>query len=297
MAKTNGKPKEEWDKWVDESSYLLLHPDLALEIKEIKEFLDGLKEKWGIRHVRKLKDYLGKKVDHLTKKLAVGGVGVFLGSSNRALLELILFDNITPEKLNKIYRSGGSKKNLLKLDDMSARAIHDMLPTKDKLATTFDKNHFSAIKHALTLTKMSLLGPEQLNILVRRYWANAPVVFSEPASGEKFNILFDAVRSIDGDHQWNEFAPPYLRRDRTGCDAGLRYYGYANDGQGKGFKLWSSDELRTQVFGKLFPTMIAPAMYDETMPLREKLDSCYTERYKPNADDPFPVIRKRDEVK
>lgn len=295
MAKTNGKPKEAWDKWAKESSYLLLHPDLAADIRSIKDFLDRLKEKPVIRYVRKAKDYLDKKVEHLTKKIAVGGVGIFLGSSNGALLDLILFDNITAEKLNKIYKAGGSKKKLLKLGDMSARALHDMKPKEG--TATFDKNHFSAIKHALTLTKMSLLGPEQLNELVRRYIGEqSPPVFSQK-EGEKFNILFDAVRSIDGDHQWNEFAPPYLRRDRTGCDAQLRYYGYPNDGQGKGFKLWSTDELRTLVFRKLFPTMVAPGMYDGTMPLRKPLDPCYAERYAPKSDDPFPEIKKPAEKK
>jgi hypothetical protein len=94
----------------------------------------------------------------------------------------------------------------------------------------FDPERFNAAYNAVVLAKLALLDASQLNRLIRDHGVKGgtrygPEMYSQNSN---FNILVDAVRSIDGNHQWNEWAPPYFRSNavRDSRERHTRSYGY-----------------------------------------------------------------------
>jgi len=162
--------------------------------------------------------------------------------------------------LDDEFSYDSSNKSLLRIPDVSSRVDGDMHVTDGH----FDAEQFSAVRNALVLSKLVLLGAPELNRMVREAGVTNTIygtaLFLPTAS---FNILFDAVRSIDGNHQWQEVALPYPRR--TGVDPGYwqeRQYGYPfSTTMGmKGFRLWQDCEVRRDVFKQIFTGPIAPAL-------------------------------------
>lgn len=118
---------------------------------------------------------------------------------------------------------------------------------------------FKSLQYAITLSKLSLMQPGELNRMVRKVSAtpNLPDVFT--VSPGKYSVLFDSVRSIDGNHQWQPFGLPYPRQSGAPepHDSNHRHFGYGPlDGPGKGFKIFIEPSLRRTVFLKLFPEPI-----------------------------------------
>lgn len=136
---------------------------------------------------------------------------------------------------------------------------------------------FAALQNAYTMAKLVLLDGAQLNAIVRTRVApkvNYPYHEQTPA-GE---VLIGAVRSIDGDHQWQKFAPLFPRspaiscqpilseEDRTLCSK-PRQFGYdATDADRGGLKLWQDSSIRAEVFNRLFKGPLTPGLVSHLGP-------------------------------
>ncbi len=133
---------------------------------------------------------------------------------------------------------------------------------------TFNADQFNAMYDAVILSKLALLGPSELSRLA----INNGVVVSIygdtlyrplPAiegRAPAFNILLEAVRSIDGNQQWQQFGLPYPRF--SGVDDSAHEYGYPfnPDTRTGGFRLWQDCDARPNVFEALFKGPVAPAL-------------------------------------
>ena len=128
---------------------------------------------------------------------------------------------------------------------------------------------FSALQNSYVMAKLTLLDGFQLNKLTPLTATLAPYTSNAPA-GE---VLIGALRSIDGDHQWQKFAPYPPRRPSIDCsrkwadgspqDAYChpRMFGYDACDTGKGgLKLWQNPQLRAQVFNNLFKGPLTPSL-------------------------------------
>ena len=76
-----------------------------------------------------------------------------------------------------------------------------------------------------------------------------------------FNLLFGAVRSIDGNHQWQEVGLPYLRTPPhvDGREPSGRMYGYKFEEAQRGLRLWQDCEAREKIFhGPVAPEIEIP---------------------------------------
>lgn len=172
-----------------------------------------------------------------------------------------------------------ANKNLMLIPDAYTRARAEMYLQSDG---KFDPIRFAPAYNAVVMAKLSLLDNAGQNELAKKLVAfsnwksNAgcypggycpfssfdyamsvgwqTITFPSGNLCFENNILFSAVKSIDGDHQWREFAPPYPRQGSFDLAKAVtdRNYGYgASDGVNKGFCYWRAD-ARTPVFRKLF---------------------------------------------
>jgi hypothetical protein len=72
----------------------------------------------------------------------------------------------------------------------------------------------------------------------------------------RYSLLYDMVRSIDGNHQWQPFGLPYPRSEGSAepTDAAKRQYGWGPaDKSSKGLSLFIDLELRKTVWKTIFP--------------------------------------------
>ena len=173
---------------------------------------------------------------------------------------------IDADALNAEFSHDASGKGLLELEDVAARVDADMALTDEG---QFDPEAFRAVHNAVVLAKLVLLEPSQLNRLANRAGLSDNTVYGPrlyPADSTDQNILFEAVRSIDGHQQWQEFALPSPRVPDREDQKGLneRNYGYSRP-EG-GFRFWQDCEAREKVFRKIFhgplaPGLVAPGKY------------------------------------
>ena len=115
------------------------------------------------------------------------------------------------DQLDFVYTTGlgGAQKSLLPIPDISQRVESEMMTSNGY----FDKNAYAVIYNAVIMSKLSLLSGDQLNQLALAagvtdtgiYGDGAPL-FSNIGSE---NVLFNSIKSIDGNHQWMHVAPPY----------------------------------------------------------------------------------------
>jgi len=173
-------------------------------------------------------------------------------------------------KLDGEFTTDSSSKHLLQIVDLAghinvaARAAAEMHVTDGH----FDPNRFDPVHNAIVLSKLVLLPPGELNRLADAagvgttvYGADmySPTTSFTVGSNDTIgsNVLFGAVRSIDGNQQWQEAATPYPRQapvaaERNKTDANYPY-GYAfNATLGTGFRFWQDCEARSKVFGRIF---------------------------------------------
>lgn len=195
--------------------------------------------------------------------------------------------------------SDNGNKKLLEIPDVVSRVQLDMgVYTRHDGKRVFDKDKFTAIKNAVTLAKLTLLSPEQLNSLAGK--ASFATDGTEPV-----NVLVGAIKSIDGNHQWMRTAPPLPRRIMPGETLLPSYfsdyynvgwpedyvYGYsANDRVNDlkpGFVYWDDCELRNTVFRQIFSGPLLPSIETpQDFGLASIVHATYP--YKATQDDPFP---------
>ena len=185
--------------------------------------------------------------------------------------------------------SGGTV-HLLTIQDIVERVRSDL---NLDIYGKFNPSKFATLHNAVTLAKLSLLSASELNRLMSVANVNHTAytgdnLFTVP-SNSRFNILFDSVRSIDGNHGWMNVAPYYIREKDYRDDSvdEEREFGYANDNL-RGFRLWVDTDAREKVFKKIFMGPIANALeYPSSVGLPEIIPMDYKERV--CAGNPFPV--------
>jgi hypothetical protein len=120
--------------------------------------------------------------------------------------------------------------------------------------------NFAALQNSLTLAKLVLLDGDRLNALIRSKTPMAPYPPGSPAG----QVLIGAVRSIDGDHQWQRHAPQLPRRSTQPFRCRVFGYGHQDKdvkGQPKGgLKLWEDSRIRGHVFNVLFKGPLTPGL-------------------------------------
>ena len=232
------------------------------DVKDEADFtiLSGLKSE-----VNTLSDALGNEIISL--------IGV-------AALEIITVkeQSVSHDSLNDQFGMDESEKHLLLISDMAERVEAEMALKNGAL----DPESFSVLYNAVVLSKLSLLSTDQLNLLITR--AGVASSYQYPQDG-KFNILFNTIKTIDGNHQWMRQAPPYPRFDGF-SDTTDHFYGYENN-ETHGLKLFESSQLRFNVFDKVFKGPLALGLETpEIINMDEILSSDYP--YVSCAENPFP---------
>lgn len=186
-----------------------------------------------------------------------------------------------------------------------------------------DLGHFAALQNAFTMAKLVLLDGGDLNRLTLPTLGpsvgmripnmpkntpppSGPYTLQAPA-GE---ILIGAVRSIDGDHQWQKFAPKLPRRTPIDCTkrwpaqseadkyCSPRIFGYDAKDSGKGgLKFWQDPELRQSVFNRIFQGPLTPGLVSALGPqkLARGIGLCPTDPFPPTdgldyCRDPKPSV-------
>lgn len=191
--------------------------------------------------------------------------------------------------LTNQFAADSSSKGLLLIPDIVARVHGEMHKTA---AGTFDPEAYAVVRNAIVLSKLVLLGPAELNRLARiagvQESAYGPDLYSPT---DPFNLLLGSVLSIDGNHQWQETAPPYPRR---GVDAGYpdqRHYGRAFP---EGFRFWQDCLANKEVFQKIFtgplvPGIERPADLGLAPPDEAGLSGGFVPANPPTLAMPFPL--------
>ncbi|MDQ1829189.1 zinc dependent phospholipase C family protein [Massilia scottii] len=154
------------------------------------------------------------------------------------------------DKMNAAFAStsDAAGKQLLVFTKLSDNIDIDMHLRDNRL----DPDQFNALSNALTLSKLALLDTRAVKGLVWVLGGDPDRVLA-PVSPGRDSVLFDMVRSIDGNQQWQPFGLPYARADGKAQPAeGKRRFGYGPAQARPGFGLFVDPELRTSVFLRLF---------------------------------------------
>jgi hypothetical protein len=165
-------------------------------------------------------------------------------------------ENATEAKLNEVFATseGDRGKGLLVFPQVSALIKTDLaLGAPGSVA-----DRFVPFRHARTMAKLSLLGRGALSQLIRAHTTKVPGYPSGPKGERRYSALLGAVRSLDGNHQWQPYGLPYARKNgRAVPDARkreLHEFGWPPDAKGRGgFVLFVNPTLRATVFRTLFP--------------------------------------------
>ncbi|MBF0397443.1 MAG: hypothetical protein HQK78_11765, partial [Desulfobacterales bacterium] len=166
----------------------------------------------------------------------------------------------TDEALDKLFSVDYSNKKLLLIPDASKRVKAEMgLKSGEQY---FNPDKYAVVKNSITLVKLTLLSPNELNRLASDFGITGFTKYGHSLfeeTGAPFNILFKAVANIDGNHQWQHMALPYPRRVGTPKD---RIYGYpfSTENGGSGFRLWEDPQAREKVFVKIFVGPLNPGL-------------------------------------
>ncbi|MDQ8035917.1 MAG: hypothetical protein REI12_00730 [Pedobacter sp.] len=157
-------------------------------------------------------------------------------------------------------------------------------------AQPLDAEAFNALQYADRFARMALLPGRELNRLAGRM---AGMRFARwtlhPEDSPRYSLLFQSLRSMEGNQQWQPYGLPYARLSGAAQpeDAGQRHFGYGPaDGENAGLAIFINAEARQQVFRQLFPR---PLSLLETHPRLQApnypFPSC--------AENPFPVTFTR----
>lgn len=221
------------------------------------EVIDGLPTaiQWLVAPTRQLSKEAFKHLDPLLKKAEYELTKFVTDEATADFLQLLSGrENASRDKLNEVYRKDRSKKKLLLFDDVAGDIDADLHIVSGKLSPL----SFTPLKHAITLSKLAIMDPNGLNTLVSTNvgeyvspYFGAPLY---PTTGSYYSLLFDAIRSIDGNHQWQAFGLPYPRRSGAYPRVDKNQYGHNHHTDPtKGFRIWVDPFLRDRVFLRLFP--------------------------------------------
>ncbi len=231
--------------------------DVLALIKKLPPPFSTLVEKYDrvkIELIRQAKAAAWKTADNAV-------VGLTGGDPTIRFVEMISGAPPDAAALKDAYQRESTRdgKDLLLLKDID-QLIDDDLPTHDR---TPHPEEFQALRHSVTLAKLSILSLDAVNQLVRdQVGPDRSSLFADgeplyPHGGAKSSILPLMVKSIDGNHQWQAYGIPYPRMCYTERDLApaRRRYGYnAHTEPGYGMRLFADPKVRDGLFARLFPT-------------------------------------------
>lgn len=273
--------------------------NLPERLKErLPEGLKSLYEQWEA-----LRERIDAALKQVVKDHGPDLVGRLTGQvADERFAELLLQGRpITSEELDAEFAANGHEHNtLLKFAKVSAMVDEDLGLQQDG---RLDPTAFHALKNAVVLSKLALMRHDNLRTLVMdaNFGANADLL---PAPrlvkvGDRYSILYDMARSIDGNHQWQPYGVPYARENGLlGREAAEeRRFGFGpglpvpqphdpasnNADDRPGFPLFVDAALRDAVFLKIFSGPVAGRLAD-ALPPNHPFPEC--------AKNAFPVTFK-----
>lgn len=183
--------------------------------------------------------------------------------------------------------------------------------------TYFSPFSYPVVANAIQLAKLALLDAQALNKIAEDLGYNGGKLYHKNSNN---NILTHWLFSIDGNHQWAKVSPYYVRR-KTNIQM-LQQWLCAHSNVGNdtypyrvtknqncfdfiyglipemkptlpknsiGMPWFSTEELRENVFNKLFKGPMSPGLFDTGEYFPNVIPSEYREIYNPDNSDPFPV--------
>lgn len=198
---------------------------------------------------------------------------------------LVRPENATQDKLNAVFSETGNAagKPLLLFGRISAMIDADLAISNDRL----DPQKFYALKNALVLSKLALMDASAVKGLVWVLGGDPALVFTPPSPGRS-SLLFDMVRSIDGNHQWQPFGLPYPSSAGSKPrpeNAMERRFGYGPGQERPGFQLFVNPSLRKTVFLRIFegPVSGSLASHLSGYPFPECVGNPFPLAFKPDG--------------
>jgi hypothetical protein len=175
-----------------------------------------------------------------------------------------LATEVTPDKVNKAMAEDGGQR-LPTIPRAAERIIAELALNANG---HIDPDNSPAIHNSIVLAKLALLDAAGLQQLARLAGVTESSLYRNGLYGDGSplarNVLFGFLRSIDGNHQWQELAPPHPRDTNTGYDrADFEQrrddpenfgYGYRDTGctRIRGMRLWVDPRARELVFKRIF---------------------------------------------
>ena len=259
-------------------------------------------------HLTPITAYIQEKKQHIKEQLkakaeevAYAMVEFITGIDVKKIIDAIMVP-ASEARLAAIFGSDPSAnkgKGLLEFPDMVAR-IHAEMNFDGQ---QFNKQSYYVVRNAINMAKLALLDNAGLNDFAAKTGVSG--IFNNTQ-----NILFDAIGSIDGNHQWMEYPPPYPRRadwNPTSPVAGYQgpgyeymvprgslyfRYGYGSE-PNKGLIIWKDCSARENIFRKLFAGPLAPSLETaDIFGFTDPLNSNYRTQYNVTTAVPFPVARR-----
>ena len=157
--------------------------------------------------------------------------------------------------LMSLQFSYSGNNNLLTIPDIESRVKSEMYISNGY----FDPDKYAVAYNSVILAKLVLLNSSELNRMVQESGGHSGAYGQELFQDTyPFNIMLGGVKTIDGDFQWLEKAPPYLRNDGW-VYTSVEATGYGSD-NGKGFRLFQDSKARDNIFRKIFKGPLIPSI-------------------------------------
>ena len=271
--KPNGKPLPILKEWVEcWATGLLSVPtqftNSACMVEDSYKKISKTLEK-VITHInpalmlaQEIKDKIDNEIDRAGKKILMKLIAKLLDDDVLKLMKTVLSSGNTDEKLRLIYSEDNFNSGILLIPDVVERVSAEMHLTQ---SGKFDPNKYPVIYNAIVMTKLTLLSHSQLNELVINAGINAPTLYGDTLYPEydDGNILFKAIKSIDGNHQWSEYAPqpPYRQGYQGSKNNNELQFGFGFDSySGTGIRVWQDQKVRDRLFRKIFIGPLVPGV-------------------------------------
>ncbi len=206
----------------------------------------------------------------------------------KGVIDLTL-NGVSPEALNEEFAIDNTqytlnKKYLVEIPNMARRMDKEMNVIQiNENSKHFSVNDFPPAYNAIILSKLALLNADQLNELAYRAGMNSDLYDPNLSN----NVLINAIKSIDGNHQWLEQAPPHPRQGiAPDPESHDHSYGYSLTDT-HGFRIYQNSEARGKIFNKIFIGLLAPGIEKPSLiGESEVLPSSYL--YRPCSSVPYP---------
>ncbi len=277
-----GNPQAEIERWLCESApaFMAVPGALTRPGCRANSAVDDFKD--GIHSLRQtISDNLGvlgwlvdpgQKVDEIVAAAItpeLQDLGLQLAqklTGESSLLTTLLTYRMTPitaDGLNSIFAEDESATGLLEIPDIAQRVDADMHLTDGH----FDPAAFNVVHNAVVLSKLALLTGSEVNRMVKSHVETT--IYGTNLYPEGALPLLGVFRSIDGNHQWQEYGIPSPRQEGhpDPKTPEQRQYGYPVVRFGTivpfvsgGFRLWQDCQTREAVFKQIFHGPVAPGI-------------------------------------